>query len=75
MYGTTDNYNTEATERLHIDLAKDAYRATNKKDFLDQMVLWLERLEKLTALELHIRWRLRDPDLMPVRRVPRRQRP
>ena len=22
---TTDNYNTEATEHLHIDLAKDAY--------------------------------------------------
>ncbi|KAG1897487.1 uncharacterized protein F5891DRAFT_1129926 [Suillus fuscotomentosus] len=25
MFGTTDNYNTEYTERLHIDLAKDAY--------------------------------------------------
>jgi len=25
QYGTTDNYNTEYTERLHIDLAKDAY--------------------------------------------------
>ncbi|KAG1760626.1 hypothetical protein EDD22DRAFT_980541 [Suillus occidentalis] len=31
-FGTTDNYNTEATERLHIDYAKDAYRATNKKE-------------------------------------------
>lgn len=74
-YGTTDNYNTEATERLHIDLAKDAYRATNKKEYLDQMVLWLERLEKLTAMELHIRWRLRDPELIPVTRVRRRQPP
>ena len=26
LYGTTDNYNTEYTERLHCDLAKDAYR-------------------------------------------------
>lgn len=25
LYGTTDNYNTEATERLHIDFAKEAY--------------------------------------------------
>ncbi|KAJ7667993.1 hypothetical protein B0H14DRAFT_2424805, partial [Mycena olivaceomarginata] len=25
-FGTSDNYNTEYTERLHIDLAKDAYR-------------------------------------------------
>ncbi|KAG2335638.1 hypothetical protein BDR05DRAFT_978923 [Suillus weaverae] len=29
---STDNYNTEYTERLHIDLAKDAYCATNHKD-------------------------------------------
>ncbi|KAG1846300.1 hypothetical protein C8R48DRAFT_750603 [Suillus tomentosus] len=32
QFGSTDNYNTEYTERLHIDLAKDAYRATNHKD-------------------------------------------
>ncbi|KAG2349791.1 hypothetical protein BDR05DRAFT_972736 [Suillus weaverae] len=32
MFGTTDNYNTEYTERLHINLAKDAYCATNHKD-------------------------------------------
>ncbi|EJF60366.1 hypothetical protein DICSQDRAFT_147841 [Dichomitus squalens LYAD-421 SS1] len=25
LYGTTDNYNTETSERLHIDFAKDAY--------------------------------------------------
>jgi len=31
LFGTTDNYTTEYTERLHIDLAKDAYRATNMK--------------------------------------------
>jgi hypothetical protein len=32
LFGTTDNYNTEYTERLHIDLAKDAYCSTNFKD-------------------------------------------
>ncbi|KAH9015362.1 hypothetical protein EDB84DRAFT_1582216 [Lactarius hengduanensis] len=32
LFGTTDNFNTEYTERLHIDLAKDAYAATNHKD-------------------------------------------
>jgi hypothetical protein len=31
LFGTIDNYNTEQTERLHIDLAKDAYRVTNRK--------------------------------------------
>ncbi|KAF7292189.1 hypothetical protein MIND_01246200 [Mycena indigotica] len=32
LFGTTDNTNTEYTERLHIDLAKDAFRSTNFKD-------------------------------------------
>src|SRR5262249_7969092 len=29
FFGSTDNFNTEYTERLHIDLAKDTYHATN----------------------------------------------
>ncbi len=29
--GTADNSNTEYTERLHIDMAKHAYAATNRK--------------------------------------------
>ena len=36
-FGTTDNYNTEYMEHLHIDLAKDAYRATNFCDEISQM--------------------------------------
>ncbi|KAG2159345.1 uncharacterized protein EDB93DRAFT_1237512 [Suillus bovinus] len=47
LYGTTDNYNSEYTEHLHIDLAKDAYHATNHKDEFVQMTQWLERKEKL----------------------------
>lgn len=47
LFGTTDNYNTEQTERLHIDLAKDAYRASNCKDEYSQMTKWLERQEKI----------------------------
>jgi hypothetical protein len=47
LFGTTDNYTTEYTERLHIDLAKDAYRATNMKDEYPQMTAWLERREKV----------------------------
>jgi len=31
LFGTTDNYNTEQSEHLHIDLAKDAYCVTNHK--------------------------------------------
>ncbi|KAF5386197.1 hypothetical protein D9615_002285 [Tricholomella constricta] len=56
--GTTDNYNTEYTERLHIDLAKDAYRSTNHKDEFTQMTKWLERKEKIVYHEKFIQWRL-----------------
>jgi hypothetical protein len=28
--GLADGYNTESPERLHIDFAKEAYRASNK---------------------------------------------
>ncbi|KAF8063166.1 hypothetical protein FPV67DRAFT_1421162, partial [Lyophyllum atratum] len=56
--GTTDNYNTEYTERLHIDLAKDAYRSTNHKDEFTQMTKWLERKEKIFFHNNFIHWRL-----------------
>lgn len=46
-YGTTDNFNTEYTERLHIDMAKDAYRATNSKNEYPQMTAWLDRRERI----------------------------
>ncbi|ETW76279.1 hypothetical protein HETIRDRAFT_429792 [Heterobasidion irregulare TC 32-1] len=52
LFGTTDNYNTEQSERLHIDFAKDAYRVTNHKDEYAQMTAWLERKEKILRLEL-----------------------
>ncbi|KAJ7269176.1 hypothetical protein C8J57DRAFT_1066810 [Mycena rebaudengoi] len=58
LFGTTDNYNTEYTERLHIDLAKDAYRSTNFKDEFPQMMLWLERKEKILRHEKFIEWEL-----------------
>jgi hypothetical protein len=47
LFGTMDNYNTEQTERLHIDLAKDAYHTTNRKDEFTQMTRWLEHREKI----------------------------
>ncbi|KAF8838768.1 hypothetical protein BDN67DRAFT_1060772, partial [Paxillus ammoniavirescens] len=57
LFGTTDNYSTEYTERLHIDLAKDAYRATNHKDEYTQMTQWLERREKIMWHDNYVRWR------------------
>jgi len=54
LFGTTDNYNTEQSERLHIDLAKNAYRATNHKDEFRQMTKWLERRERIQQLSAFI---------------------
>ncbi|KAH9914263.1 uncharacterized protein B0H18DRAFT_1145653 [Fomitopsis serialis] len=58
LYGTTDNYNTESTERLHIDFAKEAYRATNHKDEFPQMTQWLERRKKMLQHANYVEWRL-----------------
>ncbi|KAH9015641.1 hypothetical protein EDB84DRAFT_1590195 [Lactarius hengduanensis] len=57
LFGTTDNYNTEQSERLHIDFAKDAYRATNRKDEYTQMTGWLQRREKILLHMAYVKWR------------------
>ena len=57
LFGTTDSYNTEQTERLHIDLTKDAYRASNRKNEYGQMTAWLERREKVQDHSAFIKWR------------------
>ena len=56
LYGTTDDYNTEQTERLHIDFTKDAYCATNCKDEFSQMTTWLEHHEKIQVHSRFIKW-------------------
>jgi hypothetical protein len=57
QFGTTDNYNTEQSERLHIDMAKDAYRAMNQKDEYSQMTIWVERREKIEQHVDFVVWR------------------
>ncbi len=50
----TDNFNTEYTERLHINLAKDAFHMTNTKDKYPQMTAWLSTLQPPThSSQLH----------------------
>ncbi|QRV83905.1 plasma membrane ATPase 4 [Ceratobasidium sp. AG-Ba] len=48
--GTPDGYNTETSERLHIDFAKLGYRASNKVNATKQMALYIQRIE---ALAMH----------------------
>jgi hypothetical protein len=47
LFGTTDNYNMEQIEHLHINFMKNAYHATNHKGKYVQMATWLERREKI----------------------------
>ncbi|GLB43865.1 putative zn-finger domain-containing protein [Lyophyllum shimeji] len=54
--GSTDGYNTESPERLHIDFAKAAYRASNKKDYTEQMAMWLQRQESIWLRDAYITW-------------------
>ncbi|CDO76236.1 hypothetical protein BN946_scf184644.g10 [Trametes cinnabarina] len=65
LFGTTDNYSTETTERLHIDFAKEAYRATNHKDEYPQMTQWLERHKKMMHHSHYVRWRREQRDAPP----------
>ncbi|KAF8267553.1 hypothetical protein EI94DRAFT_1786387 [Lactarius quietus] len=70
-FGTTDNYNTQCTERLHIDLIKDAYAATNHKDEPDQMTTYNERQERIRQHQQYIKWRQSGaPTPMHIRSAP-----
>ncbi|KAM5539179.1 hypothetical protein V8D89_007052 [Ganoderma adspersum] len=54
--GTTDGYNTENTERLHIDYAKRGYAASNKKEYTKQMTIWLRRQEAVSRFHSYLAW-------------------
>lgn len=56
-FGAADGYSTEAPERLHIDYAKEAYRASNKRDYVPQMVNWLRRQEAVHLFDAYLAWR------------------
>jgi len=55
LFGTTDNYNTELFERLHIDYAKEGWRASNQQDEFPQMIQWLSRREKIAAFRAYLK--------------------
>lgn len=55
-HGSADGYNSESPERLHIDFAKEGYRASNKRDFLEQMAIWLQRQEAMFLHTTYLTW-------------------
>ncbi|KAI6029035.1 hypothetical protein EDC04DRAFT_2898869 [Pisolithus marmoratus] len=63
--GSADGYNTEYPKRLHIDYAKDAYRVSNKHDYIEQMALWLQRQEAIHHKSAYLAWKqLKTPLVM-----------
>nr|VWO96661.1 Polyribonucleotide nucleotidyltransferase (EC (Polynucleotide phosphorylase) (PNPase) [Ganoderma boninense] len=54
--GCLDGFNTETSERLHIDFAKDAYRASSKRDYFAQMTTWLQRREAIARQMSYLAW-------------------
>jgi hypothetical protein len=59
-HGTADNFNTELPERLHIDIAKDAFDHTNKRDYIAQMRLRLQRHEAICKFTAYLVWTVKD---------------
>lgn len=59
-HGTADNFNTELPERLHIDIAKDAFKHTNKKDYIPQMRQRLRRHEAVRKFTAYLLWTTKD---------------
>ncbi|KAJ7127996.1 hypothetical protein C8R44DRAFT_548014, partial [Mycena epipterygia] len=56
LFGSADGFNTESPERLHIDYAKNAYRASNRKDYINQMTKWLTRQEAVARFSHYLEW-------------------
>jgi hypothetical protein len=45
LKGPTDTYNTETMEHLHIPMLKEAYRASNRREWLKQVTTYVYRRE------------------------------
>jgi hypothetical protein len=65
-FGACDGYTTGSTERLHIDYAKEGYRASNKVDPVPQMAKYLQRQHSFHIHSEYLCWRYnfenQDPD-------------
>ena len=56
LFGSTDNFNTQYTECLHKDFLKKPSRATNMRDELPQMTVWLEQQEQVHQHAGYVHW-------------------
>ncbi|CAL1711793.1 unnamed protein product [Somion occarium] len=54
--GCLDSFNTELSERLHIDFTKEGYRAGNHRDYIAHMTTWLRRQEAMHLRSAFLQW-------------------
>lgn len=54
--GTADGFNTELSERLHIDFAKHGYRAGNHRDYIAGMTTLLRRQDAVELRSTYLDW-------------------
>jgi len=54
--GSANGYSIESPEHLHIDFAKSAYRASNKKNYIKQMMKWLSHQEACHRFANYLQW-------------------
>jgi hypothetical protein len=54
--GSAGQFSTETSERLHIDYAKLAYRASSRKAYVRQMTRWLRRQEAVEKFAAYLQW-------------------
>ncbi len=55
--GSLEQFSADQTERLHIEMAKEPYRSTNKKDFGEQMCRARDRKEKVRLFSMFLEWK------------------
>ena len=62
-FESTDRFNLETPECLHIDLAKEAYHASNMCDYMEQMAVWLQCQKGVCLHILFLLWHYPPPSI------------
>jgi hypothetical protein len=56
LLGSADGFNMEASEQLHIDYAKEAFKASNRRGYVGQMTSWLHCQESIECYSAYLKW-------------------
>lgn len=54
--GTSDNYSTEASETMHISSCKEPYKASNRREYAQQVTNMLDRAENVFEYKAYLSW-------------------